>query len=105
MKVSYAKNKVRNRRGVAHSSHFQIAVNGVHAHLAFEVARLNSECVRPKFPKVKAKPDYDRKLGVHARKVPGNYRIEGSYNRELPAVFLREIAECKKFDFNTEPRY
>jgi len=41
---------------------------------------------------------------MHAGKVPGNYRIEGSYNRELPAVFLREIAECKKFDFNTEPR-
>ena len=104
MKIRYAENKVRNRRCVSHSPHFDIAVDCFHACFAFKVACFNAESVVLKFPKIKTQAYHYRKLRVDARKVTGNDRVESPDNCQLAAVFLREIAKCKKLYFNNTPR-
>jgi len=54
-------------------------------------------------PKVKAQADHYGKLWMYAGKVARDDGVECSHNRQFPAVFLREITECKKlyFNFNT----
>ena len=105
MKVTYAEDKVRNRRCISNSPYFQIAVNRFQTHLAFQVACFYAERMSSEFPKIKTYSYYHRKLRMNTRKVSGYNCIEGSDYRELPAIFLREIAECKKFYFNSQPRY
>jgi hypothetical protein len=52
------------------------------------------------FPKIKTQADHYGKLGMDAWKIARDDSVESTYNCQLPAVFLREITECKKFYFN-----
>jgi len=105
MQIRYAKNKVRDRRGVSYSPYFDIAVDCLHTCLAFKVASFNAESVVLKFPKIKTQADHYGKLRMDARKIMRNDRVKSPDNCQLSAVFLSKIAKCKKFYFNnTFPR-
>ena len=84
-----------NRRRVPHSLYIDIAADCFHAHLSVKITRLYAKSVASEFQKVKAKTDHHRKLRMDTRKIFGNYRVKSSHNGQFPAVFLREIAECK----------
>jgi hypothetical protein len=100
LQIGNAENKVGDSRRVPHSSHFDVSVYGFHACLAVKIARLNPEIMASEFPKVKTQADNDRQLRMDARKIARDDCVERTDNRQLPAVFLCEIAKCKKFYFN-----
>jgi len=91
---------MRYRGCVSNTFYFDVSVNCIHAHFAVKIARFNAEGMGAEFPNIKTKPYHNRKMRMNAGKVTRNYRIEGSDNSQLPAVFLREIAKSKKFYFN-----
>jgi hypothetical protein len=91
---------VGNRRSVPYPVNFNIAAYRVHIHIAFKVARFNTETVAAEFPKIKAQADHNGKLGMDAGKIPGNDCVESSDNCQFSAVFLGKITKCKKLDFN-----
>jgi hypothetical protein len=94
---------MRDGGRVSDFPYFDLSFNRFHAHLPFQVARLDAEIMGSELPKVKAQADHYGKLWMYAGKVARDDGVECSHNRQFPAVFLREITECKKLylNFNT----
>jgi len=88
---------MRNSGSVSYSFYFDISVDRFHAHLTFQISRFNSESVVTEFIKIKSKADNNRKLGMNTGEIFRDNCVECSYDSKFSAVFLREIAKCKKF--------
>jgi len=91
---------VRNGRRVSNSPYRDLSVNCFHVHLSLKVTRFDSKVVAAEFPKIKTQANHYRKLWMYAGEISRDDSVKSADNRQLAAVFLREITKCKKFYFN-----
>jgi len=82
---------------VSNSLYFQVALDRFNHHSAIQIPGFDPELVIRKFPKIKAQPDNNRKLGMNAGKISGNNGIKSTNNSELSGIFLGKITKGKKF--------